>query len=90
MLRECTCAHIAELEHNTKHFKAAACLVDPFVPRAATFRTLLSTLGISRESPEARNLVFMTSRIARINAWETCFKSDIVLVRCGEEYVGEV
>ena len=48
---------------------------------------LLTPLGMARD---ARGLEITTSRMARINEWETCSTKDVVLVKSEEESVGQI
>ena len=87
VLRECTAAHFAELAKDTQ-FKAGSGLEDAYTPSKAMHTQLLTALGIARDA--ADELQIATSRMARINEWETCYKSDVVLVKSDEEYVGQI
>ena len=91
VLRECTAAHFAELERNTTHFQAAACLIDAFAPKAAMLKTLLSALGVHHIPDAHHGIELTTARTARINEWETCAKQDVVLIKSGvDEFVAQI
>ena len=76
-LREVTVNHFADLERKG-HFQAAACLVDPYTPRATTMLKIRDEMGIGAD------FVVMTARKARINEFEIVSNGDVVLVQPAE------
>ena len=77
VLREVTCHRLAAI--SSDHFGTAVGLRDAHRCSKKLKATLQQTLPFARDAE--REVVYETSQIARINAWEKCSPGDIVMLK---------